>query len=107
MNRLKTAAAVAACAMTMSGWALAQSTTMTGTVSDQMCGAKHMMDGGAAKCTRECVKMGSPYALIVGNKVYTLKGHATELDKLAGEKVTVTGSLAGTTLNVSTVAAAK
>ena len=89
--------------------AFAQSaTTLRGVVTDQMCGAaKHMMPGGAAKCTRECVKQGSSYALAVGDKVYTLKGHEKELYKLAGENVTVKGSLSGTDVQVSSVEAAK
>lgn len=34
--------------------------TLTGTVGDAMCGAKHMMTNEtAAQCTRECVKQGS------------------------------------------------
>lgn len=95
-------------AATMTGGLLfAQATTLTGVVSDQMCGAKHMMEGGAAKCTRECVKMGSPYALVVGDKVYTLKGHSSELDALAGQSVVVKGTLSGTTVDVDSVTAAK
>lgn len=78
----------------------------TGTVSDTMCGAKHMMAGSPADCTRACVKQGSDYALVVGDKVYTLKGDAAELDKYAGQKVKVTGKLDGTTLQASTVAPA-
>src|SRR5712671_2732315 len=63
--------------------------TFTGVVSDSMCGAKHMMkDASAAKCTRECVKSGSDYALVVGDKVYTLKGNRAEIDKFAGEGAT-------------------
>ena len=58
--------------------------TLKGTVSDAMCGAKHMMAGNDAECTRTCVKKGSKYTLIVGDKVYTLDGHEAELDKLAG-----------------------
>lgn len=87
--------------------ALAEPTTLTGIVTDQMCGVKHMMPGGAAKCTRACVKEGSPYALAVGEKIYTLKGHEADLDKLAGDKVTVKGTLTGTTVQVGSVAAAK
>ncbi len=94
---------VAAFGLLASGLAFAQPTTMKGVVSDQMCGAKHMMDGGAAKCTRECVKMGSPYVLVVGSKVYTLKGHAKELYNLAGKNVVVKGTLSGTTLDVSSI----
>lgn len=98
---------VAAFGVVAGGLALAQSKTLTGTVSDQMCGAQHMMPGGAAKCTRECVKKGSSYALVVGSKVYTLKGHSTELYNLAGKSATVKGTLNGSTMNVSSVSAAK
>ncbi len=73
--------------------------SLTGTVSDSMCGAQHMMkDASPAKCTRECVKSGSDYALISGGKVYTLKGNSTQLDKFAGQSVTVTGKVSGTTV---------
>ena len=51
-----------------------QAKTFTGVVSDNMCGKQHMAnDKSAAQCTRECVKAGSDYALVVGDKVYTLK----------------------------------
>ena len=81
--------------------------TLTGTVSDSMCGAKHMMpDKSAADCAKECAKDGD-YALVVGDKVYTLKGHKAELDKLAGAKATVTGAVKGDTIEVATVAAPK
>src|SRR5215469_7611998 len=48
--------------------------TLTGTVSDSMCGAHHMAkDKSPAECTRMCVKQGNKYALVAGTKVYTLK----------------------------------
>jgi hypothetical protein len=82
--------------------------TLTGTVSDAMCGAHHMeKDKSAAECTRECVKKGTKYALVVGKKVYTLEGHEAELDKLAGERATVKGSMMGEMVMVESVAAAK
>src|SRR5205807_7896217 len=82
--------------------------TFTGTVSDSMCGAKHMMTNvSAAECTRTCVKQGSDYALVSGGKVYTLKGDAKQIDKYAGQTVTVSGKLSGTTLTVSAISAAK
>ena len=92
------------------GWALlAQSSqTLTGTVSDTMCGAQHMMkDVSAAKCTRECVKQGSDYALVSGGKVYTLKGKSSELDKYAGQNVTLIGKVSGNTVTVDSISAAK
>lgn len=97
---------LAAFALLTGSLAFAQPTTLKGTVSDQMCGVKHM-EADAAKCTRECVKMGSPYALVVGNKVYTLKGHSQELYNLAGQSAVVKGTLSGTTVQVSSITAAK
>jgi len=86
----------------------AKGSTYTGTVSDAMCGAKHAM-GDAASCTRACVSKGSKYALVVGDKVYTLettdKAALDTLDKQAGAKATVTGSAKGDTITVSSVKA--
>lgn len=83
--------------------------TFTGTVSDAMCGAKHAMPGDAAGCTRACVSKGSKYALVVGDKVYTLetsdKAALATLDKQAGEKATVTGTEKDNTITVSSVKA--
>jgi len=89
----------------------AKAQTFTGTVSDSMCGAKHMMPGDDASCTRACVGKGSKYALVVGDKVYTLdtadKAALTTLDKQAGAKVTVTGTEKDNTIAISSVKAAK
>ena len=89
--------------------AAGKSETLTGEVSDAMCGAKHEMPGKAADCTRGCVKHGSKYALIVGDQVYTLEtSDKTALDKLnelAGAKAKVTGEVEGTTVNVKSVTA--
>jgi hypothetical protein len=81
----------------------------TGKVSDAMCGAHHMMAGSSdADCTRACVKQGSKYALVVGDEVYTLEGgDAAALDKLAGQRATVSGTLKGKTITVASVAPAK
>jgi hypothetical protein len=82
--------------------------TFTGEVSDAMCGRQHM-EGTPAACTRDCVSKGSKYALIVGDKVYVLdtadKAALATLDKQAGKNATVTGTLNGDTLAVSSVAA--
>ncbi len=87
--------------------AFAAGKTYTGTVSDAMCGAKHM--GSAAECTRGCVKKGSKYALVVGDKVYTLetsdKSALDTLDKQAGTKATVTGTEKDNTITVTSVKA--
>ncbi len=91
--------------------ASAKATTFTGTVSDAMCGAKHAMPGDAAGCTRACVSKGSKYALVVGDKVYTLdttdKAALAALDKQAGAKATVTGTEKDGTIAVTSVKAAQ
>src|SRR5579863_1806939 len=73
----------------------AKGQTFTGTVSDAMCGAKHMMEGSPAACLRACVQKGSRYALVVGDKVYNLdaknKADLDTLDSLAGQQAKVKG----------------
>ncbi len=82
--------------------------SFTGTISDSMCDATHMAKNKTpAECTRVCVKDGQKYALVAGDKVYTLEGHEAELNKLAGQKVRVKGSLKGETVTVESVNPAK
>ncbi len=82
--------------------------TITGTVTDSMCGAHHMMKNATpAQCTRECVKQGSDFALASGNKVYTLKGDKAQFDKLAGQTVKIRGTISGSDLTVDSITAAK
>jgi hypothetical protein len=83
--------------------------TLTGEVSDAMCGAKHEMKGKAADCTRVCMKHGSQYALVVGDKIYALetsdKVALEKLNDLAGAKAKVTGEVDDTTIAVKSVVA--
>jgi hypothetical protein len=84
--------------------------TFTGVVSDSMCGAKHMMPGDAVGCAHACLKQGSKYALVVGDKVYTLetsdKSATDVLDKLIGQKAKISGTVEGDTIQVSSVSGA-
>ena len=86
---------------------LAADMTLEGTVADAKCGAKHMMKDAAA-CTKDCIDKGSPYALVVGSKVYTLKTSTEkdkmELAKLAGKMAKVSGEIAGESVMVKSVA---
>jgi hypothetical protein len=81
--------------------------TFTGVVSDSMCGAKHMMPGDAVGCAHACLKQGSKYALVVGDKVYTLetsdKVATEELDKRIGQTAKVSGTANGDTIQVNSV----
>jgi hypothetical protein len=88
--------------------AMAATTTLTGVVTDSMCGAKHMLPGKSpAECTRGCVQHGASFALAVGNKVYLLAGQKVAVNALAGKKATVTGELSGSTIKVASIHAAK
>jgi hypothetical protein len=77
--------------------------SLTGMISDSMCGRKHMISGDDAKCVRTCIKGGSPYALVVSDKVYPMQGKAEDLDKLAGQTATVVGSIVDSALQVASV----
>lgn len=50
-----------------------------------------------------CALNGSRYVLLNGDTVYTLIGKDIALDRLAGHRATVTGTLQGTSLNVISV----
>jgi len=102
---------VLALGLTSSSLASPKAQIFTGKVSDSMCGAKHMMEGSGADCTRACVSKGSKYALVVGDKVYTLdasdKASLDTLDKFADKMVKVTGTADGDTITVKSVSPAR
>jgi hypothetical protein len=90
------------------GVASAQSSqSITGTVTDAMCGGHHSPGKTPAQCTRECVKQGSDFALASGDKVYILKGDESQFDKFAGQNVTVKGKVDGKTITVDSMRASK
>jgi len=90
----------------------ADQVTLTGVLSDEICGARHAMKNTEpADCTRECIKHGADYVLIVKDKVLTLKPDNTraeaDLDKFAGQNVTVTAEPEADFFWVLTIAPAK
>ena len=95
-----------------SAFAADQAQDFTGRVTDAMCGAaQHNMVGKGADCIRGCIRRGSRYALVVGDKVYALdtdyKSALTELDKLADHQAKVTGQTKDGIITVTSVAEAK
>jgi hypothetical protein len=88
--------------------AMAATSTLTGVITDDMCGKTHMTPGKTdADCTRACVKHGAKFAVMADGKLYVLAGKSSEVSALAGQKATVSGELKGNTMNVVSVAAAK
>jgi hypothetical protein len=75
----------------------------TGTISDSMCGASHGSTPAKA-CTNGCVKKGSKYVVVVGDKVYSIANQdAPGLAKYAGDSVKVTGKMDGDAITVTKI----
>ncbi|MGD0568095.1 MAG: hypothetical protein ABSA78_06790 [Candidatus Sulfotelmatobacter sp.] len=76
-----------------------------GVITDTRCGAKHSAAIGqsAADCTRACVHGGERFALVDGDKMYALEGESEALKHAAGERVTIVGTLSGSTISVASV----
>ncbi len=82
--------------------------TWTGTISDSMCGAKHMSMGNKKmtdrECTEACVKANAKYVLVVGGKVYQIADQkAPALATHAGHRVTVTGESNGDAISATKI----
>ena len=85
-------------------FALATTQYYEGTVSDAMCEKKHMIPGKSpAACIHECVKDGSAYVLVSGDKVYSLAAKPGQLDSFAGKHVRVQGELKQNTITVNSI----
>jgi hypothetical protein len=87
--------------------------TFTGVVTDSMCAtadhSRMRMGPTDAECTVACVEAhGALYMLYDGQEVYTLSDQQAP-EKLAGQKVTVTGTLDAKTktIQVDSITAAK
>ena len=81
--------------------------TFAGLITDANCGARHSKNSGKspAECVQACVRNGSKYTLVDGDKVHILDGKTAEIDSLAGQRVKIVGTLDGETIKVSSVAA--
>jgi len=79
--------------------------TFAGMITDSRCGARHRMNSGktSAECALSCVRHGAHYVLVDGEKVYALEGHRDQLERLAGDRANVVGTLEGDTIKVKAV----
>jgi hypothetical protein len=96
-------------ALSTADLATAAPQTLTGVVTDDMCGKKHTMMPGKTdgECIRACVKAGSKYSLLVGDKIYVLMGNSNSFDRYAGKKVRVSGDMRGTVIAVRAIGETK
>ncbi len=85
--------------------AAAVAETLTGTVSDEKCAAKHTAATAKDKsCVETCVKGGAAMVIVSGDKVYKLAADSQDkVNTHLGEKVTVNGKVEGDTITIDTV----
>jgi hypothetical protein len=118
MNRL--AATVAAAWFGATALASAESKTMVGTISDSLCGMSHKemaAKQGSTITDRDCViaclnysTENSPKLVFVekGGKIYQIANQKFPgMIRRAGESISLTGEVSGTTVTVTKVEAAK
>ena len=79
-----------------------------GTISDAMCGKSHGANGGTEQkdhdCAVKCAKGGSEYVFVAGDKVFKIANQKfADLEKHAGHKVTVEGTLKGDAITVTKI----
>lgn len=74
-----------------------------GVVTDSRCGARHARNSrlNPTECARLCVREGARYVLVDGNRRYKLVGSQEALEKFAGQRIRVSGTRQGETIQVS------
>jgi len=82
----------------VSGLPIWAAQTLSGEISDSMCGASHAGMGEMGKdpksCTTGCVKAGGKYVFVSNGKIYGIQNQSfSKLAANAGAKVQVTGDL--------------
>jgi hypothetical protein len=75
--------------------------TWTGYISDSHCGAKGNNDGHAS-CAKKCIKDGYAPVFVVGDKVYAITD-PKKVSNFIGDKVTITGSITGDSLDIEKI----
>ena len=79
-----------------------------GTISDSLCGRKHMMPGASdAECTEACIKAGAKYILVTDNAIYNLDGNLSSVKPFAGKPVHISGKLSGTSITIASISEPK
>jgi len=76
--------------------------TFSGMITDSHCGSRHTdSKNTASECVRMCVRKGSRYILVDGDRNHELAGNPEQFGQLAGQRVSLTGVLSGGTIKVS------
>jgi hypothetical protein len=114
MNRNAIITITALSALLVIGRAASAADTLTGKLSDAMCGTSHgtMTEHGKKmsdkQCTLACVQHGSQYVFVSGDKVFKIGNQSfKELPRYAGDTVTLTGDVKGDMITVATIEKAR
>ena len=98
----------------LGGASLASADTWTGKISDSSCGGshdtmtEHGKKGSDKDCTLMCVKDGSKFVFVVKDTVMPIANQDfKELQRFAGETVTLTGDLKDKSITVTKIEKAK
>lgn len=80
--------------------------TFSGVITDMHCGPRHTNSKeDASDCARKCVRDGSSYIIVDGDRSYQLDGDLLQLNELAGQRVTLAGVLNRNIIQVSSASA--
>ncbi|HXF12624.1 MAG TPA: hypothetical protein VN517_05690 [Terriglobales bacterium] len=77
--------------------------SFSGLITDSYCGARHQRYSSLTPedCARACIRNGATYVLVNGHHRYKLSGNEDSLNKLLGTRATVSGTLQGDTISVT------
>lgn len=75
----------------------------SGLITDSYCGARHQRHSNLTPedCARVCIRNGATYVLVNGHHRYNLSGDEESLNKFLGTRATISGTLQGDTISVS------
>ncbi len=103
---IKNLAALTLLAVSASILSAQSAQTINGFISEDQCAASHAApSASAAKCIKGCIARGAAPVLVSEGKVYKLKGEDAAVKGLAGQNVTIKGTVEGDTITVTSVAA--
>ena len=110
----KTMTSAAAFSLLIGFSSYAAAETLTGKISDAMCGKSHdtMTEHGKKmtdkQCTVACVDHGSAYVVVTGDRILKVANqNFADLKQFAGDTVTLTGDVKGDTVTVTKIAKGK
>jgi hypothetical protein len=110
MNRNAIITITALSALLAIGRTASAADTLTGTLTDAMCGTSHdtMTEHGRKmsdkQCTLGCVQHGSQYVFVSGGKIFKIGNQSFKgLPRYAGDTVTLTGDVKGDTITVAKI----